>query len=374
MATSFTPGLRVAETTLITKDRILPLKGEVVVNIGEHLAAEQVVASTDLPGNVTPLNAANLLGILPGDVRASLLLKEGDKVEKDQVIAEAKSFFGLFKNKLKSPVTGSLESVSDVTGQLIFRDPPVPVEIDSYVEGRVTKIFPHEGVEIQAVGAFIQGIFGIGGETHGKLRMIASSPADETSESKIPSECKHEILVGGAFATYEAVKKAIAGGAAALVIGGFDSLDLKKLLGYEQGVAITGGEQIGITLVLTEGFGHIAMARRTFDLLKKHEGHMASVSGATQIRAGVMRPEIIIAKKDVTHHEPHEHEPSGLELGDLVRIIREPWFGKIGKVSELPPELTALDTEAKVRVLTVKLEGSNETVLLPRANIEKIEA
>ena len=115
------------------------------------------------------------------------------------------------------------------------------------------------------------------------------------------------------------------------------------------------------------------MAQRTFALLKRNAGHKASVSGATQIRAGVMRPEIIIAKKDVTHHEPHEHEPAGLELGDLVRIIREPWFGQIGTVAELPPELTALDTEAKVRVLKVKLEGSGETVMLPRANIEKIE-
>jgi Na+-translocating ferredoxin:NAD+ oxidoreductase RnfC subunit len=156
MATSFTPGLRVAETTLITKDRILPLRGNVTVKIGEHLAAEQVVASTNLPGNVIPLNAANLLGILPGDVRGALLVKEGDKIEKDQIIAESKSFFGLFKNKLKSPLTGSLESVSDVTGQLILRDPPIPVEIESYIEGRVTKIFPQEGVEVQAVGTFIR--------------------------------------------------------------------------------------------------------------------------------------------------------------------------------------------------------------------------
>lgn len=374
MATSFTPGLRVSETTLITKDRILPLRGNVTVHVGEHMAAEQVVARTDLPGNVTPLNAANLLGVLPGDVRGALIVKEGDKIEKDQVIAEAKSFFGLFKNKLKSPITGSLEAVSEVTGQLILRDPPIPVEIESYIEGRVTKIFPQEGVEVQAVGTFIQGIFGIGGETYGTIQMIAQSPDEVTDESKIPSDCKHKVLVGGALGTLEAVKKAIAGGAAALVVGGFDSLDLKKLLGYEQGVAITGGEQIGVTLVLTEGFGRITMARRTFELLKRNEGHNASVSGATQIRAGVMRPEIIIAKKDVTHHEPDAHEPSGLEKGDVVRIIREPWFGQIGTVEDLPPELTALDTEAKVRVLKVKLENSNEIVLLPRANIEKIEA
>ncbi len=374
MATSFTPGLRVAETTLITKDRILPLRGNVTVKIGEHMAAEQVVASTDLPGNVTPLNAANLLGVLPGDVRGALIVKEGDKVEKDQVIAEAKSFFGLFKNKLKSPVTGSLEAVSDVTGQMIFRDPPIPVEIESYIEGRVTSIFPEEGVEVQTIGTFIQGIFGIGGETYGKIKMIASSPDEVTDEGKIPADCKRAVLIGGSFATLEAVKKAITAGASALVVGGFDSFDLKKLLGYEQGVAITGGEQIGITLILTEGFGKISMAHRTFELLKRNEGQNASVSGATQIRAGVMRPEIIIAKKDVAHHEEKEHEPAGLEIGDIVRIIREPWFGKIGIVDDLPPDLTALDTEAKVRVLKVKLDSTGEIVVLPRANIEKIEA
>ena len=290
MATSFTPGLRVAEQTLITKDRILPLRGDVVVKVGQHLAAEEVVARTDLPGNVTPLNAANLLGCLPGDVRGALLVKEGEKITKDQVIAESKSFFGLFKNKMAAPITGTLEAVSDVTGQLILRDPPIPVEIDSYLEGQVTSIYEHEGVEIQAIGAFIQGIFGIGGETYGNIQMITDSPDEVIDESKIPSDCQHHILVGGSLATYEAVKKAIANGASAIVVGGFDSFDLKKLLGYEQGVAITGGEQIGITLVLTEGFGKITMARRTFDLLKRNEGHKASVSGATQIRAGVISP------------------------------------------------------------------------------------
>ncbi len=49
-----------------------------------------------------------------------------------------------------------------------------------------------------------------------------------------------------------------------------------------------------ITLVITEGFGKMAMAHRTFDLLKSKQGMKASVNGATQIRAGVMRPEVIV--------------------------------------------------------------------------------
>ena len=153
----------------------------------------------------------------------------------------------------------------------------------------------------------------------------------------------------------------------------FDSFDLKKLLGYEQGVAITGSEQIGITLILTEGFGNINMASRTFELLKGNSGKKASCSGATQIRAGVMRPEIIITKKDVSHHIEVETEIAALELGSQVRIIREPHFGAIGKVTSLPSELTALETEAKVRVLEVELDKTSEKIVLPRANIEMIE-
>jgi hypothetical protein len=372
MSTTFTPGLRVAESTLITKDRILPLRGKVVVSAGQHLAAEEVVARTELPGNVTPLNAANLLGCLPGEVKDALIVKEGDRIEKDQVIATSKSFFGLFKSNLKSPITGTLDTVSDITGQLILRDPPIPVEVDAYLEGRVTKIMEGEGVEIQAQGSFIQGIFGIGGETYGHIHMCCGSPSEVLDAAQIPNDAEKKILIGGSLVTLAAVKKAIELKASAIVAGGFDSFDLKKLLGYEQGVAITGGEQIGITLILTEGFGKIHMANRTFNLLKKYHGHKASCSGATQIRAGVMRPEIIITRKDVTHHIPPEQEIAALEIGSVVRIIREPHFGEIGKVTALPPELFALETEAKVRVLEVQMENG-EKVTLPRANIEMIE-
>jgi hypothetical protein len=262
--------------------------------------------------------------------------------------------------------------VSDVTGQLILRDPPVPVEIDAYVDGRVTEIFPEEGIEIQTQGTYVQGIFGIGGETYGTIRMVCNSPEQILDEAGVPVEAHGQILVGGSQVTLGAVRKAIEAKASALVVGGFHSLDLRKLLGYELGVAITGSEAIGLTLILTEGFGQIGMARRTFDLLKRHEGHPASCSGATQIRAGVMRPEIIIARKDVTHHVPHDYEGRGLAIGAIVRVIREPHFGKLGKVTALPPELALLETEAKVRVLEMQLDNGQK-IILPRANVELME-
>jgi hypothetical protein len=62
-----------------------------------------------------------------------------------------------------------------------------------------------------------------------------------------------------------------------------------------------------------------------------------------------------------------------LELGANVRIIRDPYFGRIGKVAALPHELRALDSGSKARVLEVAFD-SQERIVVPRANVELIES
>ncbi|HEX3112371.1 MAG TPA: hypothetical protein VHU20_03815, partial [Candidatus Eisenbacteria bacterium] len=115
------------------------------------------------------------------------------------------------------------------------------------------------------------------------------------------------------------------------------------------------------------------MAGRTFDLLKQCEGKKASVSGATQIRAGVLRPEIVVPQEIAAGADQDGAGHAGLEVGSVIRVIREPFFGRLGKVVALPPELMALETEAKVRVLEVDF-GNGSKTLLPRANVEMIES
>ncbi|MCI0632287.1 MAG: hypothetical protein L0Y44_16715, partial [Phycisphaerales bacterium] len=138
--------------------------------------------------------------------------------------------------------------------------------------------------------------------------------------------------------------------------------------------AITGSEKVGLTIIITEGFGEIAMAERTFKLLVSRQGDEAAVNGATQIRAGVMRPEILIPLPTA---ESGRTRPAGamdglLEIGRPVRIIRDPYFGQIGAVSGLPHEPQALDSGSKARVLEVKFD-SGKRVVIPRANVELIE-
>jgi hypothetical protein len=374
MAHSYTPGLKVTGWTKIRRERKLPLPGTVLVEVGQPVRAETVVARTELPGNVQTVNAANLLGILPEDVEECLTKPIGSKVEKGETFAESRSFFGLFRSKCHSPVKGTVESVSKVTGQVLLREEPIPVEVDAYVDGTVVEVHPGSGVTVETQGAFIQGIFGVGGETCGELHIVVGDPSEPLEERAIDASSRGKIIVGGAYVTTATLHKAVAQGVKAVVVGGFDDSDLRALLGYDLGVAITGSEELGITLIVTEGFGSIPMAARTFELLRSCEGRRVSVSGATQIRAGVLRPEIVAPSMDraAGRDGTGSSAEGGLKTGDMVRVIRQPYFGKIGRVTALPPELMPLETEAKVRVLEVDF-GGGSTTLLPRANVEMIE-
>ncbi|MCZ7582962.1 MAG: hypothetical protein M5R36_06310 [Deltaproteobacteria bacterium] len=51
-----------------------------------------------------------------------------------------------------------------------------------------------------------------------------------------------------------------------------------------------------------------------------------------------------------------------------------PYFGRIGKVTKLPPEPTPLESESKARILYVHLDGDADAVMVPRANVELIES
>jgi len=373
MAQAYSPGLTVTDNIVLKKDRILPLKGEVLVKKGDILKAEDLVAQTLLPGKVLPINLANKLGVTANMVNQFIKVKAGDNVTKGQILAESKGFLGMFKSSVKSPIEGEIENISTITGQMLMREPRIPVQVKAFIDGIVVEVIPDEGVIIENKSAYIQGIFGIGGETTGEIKILAKSPQDIITPDYIDASCKDKLIVTGAMVTLDVIKKAQQIGCAGIITGGIDDRDLKNLLGYNIGVAITGHEEIGLTIVVTEGFGVIDMAQKTYELLKQFEGHKTSMHGKTQIRAGVMRPEIIIPLP-IGEEELKAEEPkmATLEIGTTVRIIRQPNFGKIATITALPEKLTSVESETMVRILEAELEDGTK-VTLPRANVEVIE-
>lgn len=374
MSYAYTPGLKVKESTMVRKTRLLPISGEVTVNVESAVSYKTVIAETYLPGEVHMRNAANVLDVGATYLDLVLLKKEGDQIKKGDLIGLNKQFFGLIKKEFRSNIDGTVEMISDVTGNVAIRGNPVLITRNAYISGKVVKIIPKFGVVIETPAALIQGIFGIGGETHGEIFIITSRDQKITPEM-INYECKDKILIGGSLITEQSLRKAIEVGAKGVIGGGIKRGDINKILGYELGVAITGNEKIPLTVIVTEGFGTIAMAKHTYELLSSLEGKFASINGTTQIRAGVIRPEIIIPlDKELKNSTDEEEAKSkeGMVPGTQVRIIRDPCFGRIAIIQSLPIEPMVIETESKVRIAIVKLEDG--TILtVPRANLELME-
>jgi hypothetical protein len=372
LGSAYTPGLTVSGDTVVRRTRRLPIKGHVPVKVGDVVGPNDVVARAMLPGPQQAIKLAEELGVEANEVKTFLKVVIGDTIERGQLIAETKGIFGgRFKKTVESKYSGTIESVSEVTGHVLVREASVPVEILSYIRGTVVEVMPEDGAVIEARGAMVQGIFGVGGERNGEVRCAVASPEEVLEAQHVQDSDKGKILVGGSGVTIEAIQRASQVGAVGLVVGAVRDVDLTQFLGYEIGVAITGQEDISLTLVATEGFGKLRMAQRTFDLLKSLEGKQASINGATQIRAGVIRPELIVPLTDSAQQGHQKEQALSLAPGTPIRVIREPYFGRLGTVTGLPPQPQTVDSGARVRVLTAKLDDGQD-VTVPRANVEII--
>jgi len=189
-----------------------------------------------------------------------MLKREGEAVKKGEPIARSKGVFGLFKSTMMSPGDGTIEGISSVTGQVVLREAPIPVAVDAYVRGPSSRRYPKEASSWRRPASSFQGIFGIGGERQGEIKIAMDDPGKEITGAAIDESCRGKILVGGSFLGLDAFPQGDGDGVAGIIVGGFNYQDLKPILGYDLGVAITGGEAINTTLVITEGFGRISMA------------------------------------------------------------------------------------------------------------------
>jgi len=185
---AYTPGLIIAENTIVRKVRGLPLKGEVLVGIGQRVRAEEVVAEAKLPGDVRPVNVASELGIVPDELPGVLLKNEGDPVAKDEPFARTRGLFGLFKSESRAPIDGTIESVSAVTGQVIIRARPKLLRKLAYVAGTIVDVREGVSATVEAPATLVQGIFGLAGEAVGTRSARSSWPSNRRMPSWMPIE------------------------------------------------------------------------------------------------------------------------------------------------------------------------------------------
>ena len=279
----------------IIKTRSLPTKGEVYVSQGQEVHPDTVIAGgTVLNPELVELRLSSLLKVDPEYVQNCLTKSEGDQVSRDEVIGVSRSFFTRQTRTARSPIDGKIETFSPSTGRMMIRGKPIKMEVSAYIPGTVKEIIPEEGAVIETTGTILEGLFGIGSEAYGELVQGVDAPDMGLSSTDISPEYKGKVIIGGALASLDALREAVKVGASGVIVGGVDQKDLTYFLGYEIGIPVTGSEEVGLTVILTDGFGVNPMDQGLFDQLLSNVGNLACINGATHIRSRSLRPEIII--------------------------------------------------------------------------------
>ncbi len=362
----FTPSLTVESNVKIVRMRELPIKGEILVKVGDNVSNEDIIARTSLQGDLILLRIAKELGLETTDIENSFLVNVGDRIKDGDVIVSRKGLFGFFNSEYISKYNGTVEFISKETGTLGIRLKPKEFNLKSYIAGKVIKCDESQFVVIESFGAMIQGVFGVGGEKIGILKSLDKKDKDTFLYEKDTAIFYNDTP------DISILKEACEANVTAFICPSISSKTLKEFLGYDIGVAITGDENIGMTIIITEGFGKLFFNPRTYLILKQNEGKKVSVNGATQIRAGAERPEVLIFNKN--HNETLEEpiqENKSLAIGNSVRILRDPYFGEIGTIEEILKDNNKFESGVICRGLKIKTKKYGD-VIVPKANVELV--
>jgi hypothetical protein len=350
----YPPETRVLPLTMIRRERMLPMPGKVLVNPGEKLQAAQVVAETEVSGEVSVVNVAHLLRVAPARAYKYIKVKEGDDVKMTTIIASK----GLTTSgRLKSPVNGFVYRIDKSTGRVLIKVVGQPYELTAYLAGTVANVIAGRGVLIETTGALIQAALGFGGEAYGVLQVVSKRATDAMKVRSIDVTMHGAIVVGGAWFDEAVLQQAIQMQVRGLIVGSME------------GSLLRAARRAPFPILLTEGLGHVAMAAPIFKLLKSNAGREVSMSGVTRVRWGVQRPEILIPLPSESKSEPPAFG-TPLAIGVRVRVLRGSLQGRVGPVMALPDLPQQMVSGARVRCAEVDLGGDEGRTSIPFANLE----
>ena len=280
--------------------RRLPYEGEIFVKPGQEVKPDDIIGENRFgPPKLYIIDIHRFIGynkkLDEKTFLAGVQVKVGDHVKLGQRIFKAKGAGPLgISFYCQSPVRGEVtqiekKKIDTKKGTVTIQYHITPIPLRSFVSGKVSRVKENLGVEITGQGTTLYGIIGFGGEASGKIALLRNT-------NDLNYSHKERIVVAFKPIDEGFLRKAAEAGVAGLIAPSIHNADWVCFYGEEIGVALTGDEQIPFTLILTEGFGRFAMNERYRSFFEKAAGKLASISGRTQIRAGVTRPTVIVSE------------------------------------------------------------------------------
>lgn len=338
----------------ILRQRRLSVPGTVIAKQGASVIAADVVARAETSSRHEIIDVASALGISTDDVDDALTVGQGDEVKAGQVLAARRRF--LRRRAVTAPFDGRVARVE--RGHVVLEAAPEVVELKAAMSGTVAAVLPDYGVQIQTIGALIEGVWGSGGVESGGLRIVSEETKGELEPRAITFDHGGAIIVSRVAIGPEAMDAAVEQRVRGIIAPSMHAAHIGKAKSLE----VT-------SIVLTEGFGLRPMSDAIFNLLRDHERREAVLIATEPERWQGNRPEIIIPLFNPTDlpSTPRVGEP--VRVGSRVRLLRDPYAGLVGTVRDLPDAPRRVESGLLVRGAWVDV-GAGREVFAPLANLE----
>ncbi len=374
MPSHFPDGLpAVSPATVAQITRRLPAAGDITVRAGNRVEPDDQIGQTIVSPPAVFLDVATALAVEPQAVPRRLKRKVGERVTPQQVLAKRGS------RRCLAPVAGTVASIDGETGFVVITPDPQPMILSASVRGYVADVTPGRSALIETAAAVIQGVFGIGSEQFGVLRLLVTDRHDIITPEMIDARSAYALIIGGAGITAEALRKAQQEQVRGVIVGGIEHADAQAFIrgtsdntsaiewySYGQRSDLTPSTP---TVLVTEGFGVHPMAEPLFELLTRFDRQEAFLDGTTTLLPPLYRPRVVIPLPRLQTGQ-EVAAVRVLQVGSVVRLIDERHLGVVGRVTALNRQ-GRLASGVRTATATVQISEA-EQIMLPQTAVEVI--
>lgn len=379
------------QKTRVLKDNIIHIKrqlpggqGALRVAVGQEVSPSDILGEGAHFSGFRTIHLARELGVNPKRALSYLKRPLGKNIYQGEMLALCEGFLGFKKKVLISPIDGVLDYYDEKSGDLKVKLLPKPLKLISGVYGLVEDINQSSGsVIIKTQATIIYGVLGTGKERSGMLKALGSFE-DLIGVNQILPDTSSDILVGGGLVSLDALEKAVSLGVGGFISGGIGFKDYKSMGGSGMSEAVGNWydldrhwADVGITLMVTEGFGLIPIGEDIFGALKKHDGKFAIIDGnskklilPSQDQNSMMCVRKISLPKVSYAKIITEKEMAELKVGSGVRVISTPFLAFQGTIEAIDKSQTKLPSGVTTYMITIATP--KKKIKMPYQNLEII--
>jgi hypothetical protein len=301
----------------------------------------------------------------PHMIKQKILVRPGNMLSPSQVIYQMSS-----SKRVVNNVYGKVTSIDN--NKIVIATIKINSDLLAYLSGKVIRTNDKDMITIEGEVYQLQGAYGLGSERQGELKVIKKDGL--VNESDITEELRDKILFIPNGISLEALKKANKSCVRGVITNTMPFLDVKEFAGVDFVPGITGNESINTALILIKGFINQSIEKESIEFVSKYDGKWVVIRGTTHIRAGAIRPELLLCDRseEIVEFENIDDE---IEEGKMVEVKRSGLLhGKKGKLIKIHSKPHQLSSLINVLVATVEINGEEHIVpltnLVPAGRIE----